>query len=69
MPIRAGVQRVPRTPKQGAAAPYFNDKVWESRVNAIRPLKQNLKDVIIALSDLIQDPTRILKLTMQLNLW
>lgn len=37
---------------------------WESRINAIRPLKQDLKNIITALNVLIEDPTRDTKTKM-----
>lgn len=36
----------------------LSDTRWESRINAIRPLRQNLKNIVCVLSELIADPTR-----------
>ena len=43
---------------KGLTLKPLSETRWESRINAIRPLKQNLKNIITALNALIEDTTR-----------
>jgi len=43
---------------KGLTLKPLSETRWESRINAIRPLKQNLPNIITALNAIIEDPTR-----------